>query len=64
MAKDSVTWRKSSFSGSGGTGGGDCVEAARLNDDRYALRDSKNPAASLPLPAAGMAALLSTFANR
>jgi hypothetical protein len=35
----SVTWRKSSHSGSGDQ----CVEAAALSAGRYALRDSKDP---------------------
>lgn len=34
-------WRKSSFSGSGGSGGG-CVEVAFLPDGRVAVRDSKD----------------------
>jgi hypothetical protein len=37
-----TNWRKSSYSGSGGTGGGDCVEVA-TQGERYAVRDSKNP---------------------
>ncbi|RSN70401.1 DUF397 domain-containing protein [Actinomadura sp. WAC 06369] len=37
-----VQWRKSSRSGSGGTGGGDCVEVAAL-DGRCFVRDSKAP---------------------
>ncbi|MDU0289274.1 DUF397 domain-containing protein [Saccharothrix longispora] len=37
-----TNWRKSSYSGSGGTGGGDCVEVAP-HGQRYAVRDSKNP---------------------
>ncbi|MFC4854614.1 DUF397 domain-containing protein [Actinophytocola glycyrrhizae] len=54
-----LTWRRSSFSGSGGTGGGNCVEAALLPADRFALRDSKNPVpAMLELPRTGLAALL------
>lgn len=45
MIRDArLTWRKSSFSGDGGAGGGDCVEAARLDDGRFGLRDSKIPA--------------------
>jgi len=36
-------WRKSSFSGSGGVGGGNCVEIAPLADGRIALRNSKHP---------------------
>lgn len=42
-------WRKSSFSGTGGTGGGDCVEVASMADDAIALRDSKNPGAGVLL---------------
>lgn len=37
-----TNWRKSSYSGSGGTGGGDCVEVA-VRGERYAVRDSKKP---------------------
>lgn len=59
MTVDDVTWRKSSFSGDGGTGGGDCVEAAQLSADRFGLRDSKAPAKGmLVLPTSGMVALL------
>jgi uncharacterized protein DUF397 len=36
-------WTKSSHSG---TGGGNCVEVARLHDGHRAVRDSKNPAGS------------------
>ena len=36
-------WRKSSFSGGGGTGGGDCVEVAPLDDGRIAVRNSNHP---------------------
>jgi len=49
MTNDNMRWRKSSYSGSGGTGGGNCVEAAWLADDRIALRDSKNPSAGTVL---------------
>lgn len=38
-----ATWRKSSFSGDGGTGGGNCVEVAPLDGGTIAVRDSKNP---------------------
>jgi hypothetical protein len=38
-----VKWRKSSFSGSGGSGDG-CVEVAFLAGGDIALRDSKDPA--------------------
>ncbi|MCX2729906.1 DUF397 domain-containing protein [Saccharopolyspora sp. NFXS83] len=36
-------WRKSSFSGGGNGGGGQCVEAAALPDGRVAVRNSKRP---------------------
>jgi Domain of unknown function (DUF397) len=52
-----LVWRRSSFSGSGGTGGGDCVEAALL-PDHFALRDSKNPPVTLEFPRASLHALL------
>lgn len=59
MHDSRVSWRKSSFSGSGDVGGGDCVEAARLDGGRFGLRDSKNPGAGmLILPPTAMAALL------
>jgi hypothetical protein len=59
MTTANAAWRKSSFSGSGGTGGGDCVEAAMLSADRFGLRDSKAPdAGMLVLPTSGMTALL------
>jgi hypothetical protein len=57
MTTPAPTWRKSSFSGDGGTGGGNCVEAA-LTSNRFALRDSKNAAATLNLPRPSMRALL------
>ncbi len=38
-------WRKSSFSGSGGPGSGDCVEVTPLADGRIALRNSNHPEA-------------------
>ncbi|MGQ0772898.1 MAG: DUF397 domain-containing protein [Pseudonocardiales bacterium] len=40
-------WRKSSFSGSVGGGGGNCVELAPLPDGRIALRDSNHPEAGV-----------------
>jgi hypothetical protein len=40
-----VQWRKSSYSGTGDPGNGDCVELARISTARVAIRDSKNPAA-------------------
>ncbi|SDH37852.1 protein of unknown function [Lentzea fradiae] len=45
MANELLRWRKSTYSGSGDTGGGECVEIAWLSEDRIALRDSKNPGA-------------------
>lgn len=41
----SADWRKSSFSGSGGIGGGNCIEVAPLLDGRIALRNSNHPEA-------------------
>jgi hypothetical protein len=40
-----AAWRKSSFSGSGGTGGGNCVEVAALPDGGIAVRNSNRPQA-------------------
>ncbi|WP_433333958.1 DUF397 domain-containing protein [Spirillospora sp. CA-294931] len=37
-----ITWRKSSHSGGGGSGGQECVEVARL-PGYIGLRDSKDP---------------------
>lgn len=37
-----ITWRKATRSGGGGSGGQECVEAARLYDG-VGLRDSKDP---------------------
>lgn len=52
-----ATWRKSSFSGSGGAGGGDCVEVAHLANGTIAVRDSKRPdAGALLFTRAEMAA--------
>lgn len=63
VASLSPTWRRSSFSGGGGTGGGNCVEAALLPAARFALRDSKNPTATLTLARPALRALLSRIAN-
>lgn len=38
-----AVWRKSSFSGGGGQGGGECVEVAPLADGRIAVRNSNHP---------------------
>jgi hypothetical protein len=51
-----LAWHRSSFSGSGGTGGGNCVEAALIADG-FALRDSKNPGAVLEFPRPHLQAL-------
>lgn len=60
-----LVWRRSSFSGGGGTGGGNCVEAALLPADRFALRDSKNPQAiPLELPRTSLSALVRHVATR
>ncbi|MFC0109245.1 DUF397 domain-containing protein [Kibdelosporangium aridum] len=40
-------WRKSSFSGSGGAGAGNCVEVASLADGTIALRNSNHPDAGV-----------------
>jgi hypothetical protein len=40
MGISDLTWRKSSYSGSGG---GNCVEVAQLPTPAVAVRDSKNP---------------------
>ncbi len=51
-------WRKSSRSGTGGSGGQDCVEVARL-PEAIGVRDSKNPGAgNLSVSAEGFADLL------
>lgn len=52
-----LVWRRSSFSGDGGTGGGNCVEVGLL-PGRFALRDSKNPHVTLQFPRVGLAELL------
>ena len=41
MNSNSVTWTRSSRCASSS-----CVEVAKLNDDEYLVRDSKNPDAS------------------
>jgi hypothetical protein len=52
-----ATWRKSSFSGSGDTGGGNCVEIAPVADGAIAVRNSKQPDAGVVfLTSAEMAA--------
>lgn len=37
-----ISWRKSSHSGGGGSGGQDCVEVARIGGG-IGVRDSKDP---------------------
>ncbi|APU14736.1 MULTISPECIES: DUF397 domain-containing protein [Actinoalloteichus] len=44
MDIEGAHWRKSSFSGGGGPGNGNCIEVAAFPDGSIALRDSKNPA--------------------
>ncbi|KAA2252610.1 DUF397 domain-containing protein [Solihabitans fulvus] len=57
-----VAWRKSSFSGDGGTGGGNCVEVAALTDGRFAIRDSKSPSTDvISVPRAELAAWLGSI---
>ncbi|WP_190823241.1 DUF397 domain-containing protein [Saccharopolyspora pogona] len=46
---EDVEWRKSSFSGTGGNGSGNCVEIAALSDGRIAVRNSKAPDAGTVL---------------
>ena len=41
MTQNSLSWRISSFSGTGGS----CVEMARRDDDRVLVRNSNNRAA-------------------
>ncbi|WP_019806563.1 DUF397 domain-containing protein [Saccharomonospora halophila] len=48
-AEANLTWRKSSFSGGGGTSGGNCIEVAPTPDGRIAIRNSKHPEAGAPL---------------
>lgn len=51
-------WRKSSRSGTGNTGGENCVEVARL-PEAIGVRDSKNPAGgTLSLSTESFATLL------
>jgi uncharacterized protein DUF397 len=42
-----LNWRKSSFSGDGGSNGDTCVEAAALPDGRIAIRNSNHPEAGV-----------------
>ncbi|WP_248783979.1 DUF397 domain-containing protein [Actinoalloteichus caeruleus] len=42
-----AAWRKSSFSGSGGPGAGNCVEVAPLANGTIAMRNSKHPDAGV-----------------
>lgn len=52
-----IVWRKSSFSGGGGEGGGNCVEVAALPGGRTAFRDSKNPVSELVVPSSWLEAI-------
>ncbi|MBM7775731.1 hypothetical protein JOD54_005935 [Actinokineospora baliensis] len=54
-------WRKSSFSGGGGQGGGECVELAHF-PATIAIRDSKTPnTPPLHFPTPTLTAWLSTL---
>lgn len=53
-------WRRSSFSGSGGTGGGNCVEIAALPDNRMAVRDSKSPGEAITFAESELAAWIAS----
>lgn len=57
----SLTWRKSSYSGSGTND--NCVEVA-FTGLAVAIRDSKNPAARLVLPAPSFATLANSVTDR
>jgi hypothetical protein len=46
-ALDRAAWRKSSFSGGGGQGGGNCVEVAPQKGGRIAMRNSNHPEAGV-----------------
>ncbi|MBM7772278.1 hypothetical protein JOD54_002482 [Actinokineospora baliensis] len=52
-----MTWRRSSFSGTGG-GNNDCVEAACPTPTTVHLRDSKNPGPTLRFTAPAFRSLL------
>ncbi|WP_075897973.1 DUF397 domain-containing protein [Actinomadura sp. CNU-125] len=53
-----IIWRKSSYSGGGGSGGQECVEVAQLHG-RLGIRDSKAPEAGhLSLASSAFADLL------
>ncbi|WP_026413895.1 DUF397 domain-containing protein [Actinomadura oligospora] len=54
-----INWRKSSYSGGGGSGGQECVEVARISRT-VGMRDSKSPTTGhLSLETASFAVLLS-----
>lgn len=58
LDRSPVTWRKSSYSSSGGN----CVEVARTADGRLAFRDSKAPdAGTVLVPTVDQTAMLRTF---
>jgi hypothetical protein len=42
-ARPCAEWRKSSYSGGGGQGGGNCVEIAPLSSRSIAVRNSRYP---------------------
>ncbi|WP_026423669.1 DUF397 domain-containing protein [Actinokineospora inagensis] len=56
-----TNWRRSSFSGGGGQGGGNCVELAHLSPTTAAVRDSKAPhRPALLLPTTALTTWLTT----
>ncbi|SDK72142.1 protein of unknown function [Actinopolyspora mzabensis] len=59
ISTNSLVWRKSSRSGGGGTGGGNCVEVA-FGEGFAAVRDSKSPEKGMfAMPAAQWRSFLS-----
>lgn len=52
-----TVWRKSSFSGGGDEGGGNCVEVAAFPGGRTAVRDSKNPSSELVVSSSWLEAI-------
>ncbi|MBM7775730.1 hypothetical protein JOD54_005934 [Actinokineospora baliensis] len=55
----SIHWRKSSYSGGGGQGGGNCVELAHF-PTTVAIRDSKAPHNHLHISPTTLTALITT----
>ncbi|WP_131738874.1 DUF397 domain-containing protein [Actinomadura roseirufa] len=56
-----ITWRKSSYSGGGGSGGQECVEVAEISRS-IGIRDSRAPEAGcLSLPSASFRDLVAAI---